>query len=514
MGSMRWANRRRAALSLAASAVLVAGCGSRLPRSQEALFKAAALGGNGSATGPSVGPSAASAPASTVPGASVGPVSTIAASPQQPGAAAVTASRSGPAIVSPTARGRTGPATTAPPLSGASATGLAVSPSVCKAPASGPGVSSSEIDVGTVTTLTGPVPGLFAGAIHGINAFAAYMNSQGGICGRRLVVRSADDNLDASQNATATQSLEGSVLAYVGSLSGVDQGGAPVLQSSGIPDVGEALSTQRFKLSNNFSPMPQGISADLAPWVYWKQKYPSVVDHMAVLSINQSTDLAETQAAVQGLESIGYKFVYSDYNIEIDQSDFTADAQAMKSAGAQGLVFIAIAPLYADVARAMQNAGLNMPLANYATNAYDPNFISDAGAAANGSRLYTQLAMYQGQDSGSIPTVALFDKWYGAVTGGQVPDEYAAWGWMSGMLFVEGLNDGGGITRANLLSGLRQVTSFTGDGMESPADPVAKKPPGCYVLIDVVNQAFVRDPADPSTGFDCVGSPKYYFLNS
>lgn len=381
--------------------------------------------------------------------------------------------------------------------------GLEVDPSVCGGPASGAGVKTSEIDVGNVSTITGPIPGISAGAAHGIIAFADYLNSVGGICGRRLVVKTADDDLDASQNATATQSLVGSVFAMVGSYSGVDQGGASVLQSSDIPDIGEALSSQRFDLPNNFSPQPIPPSGyGTGPYIYFAHKYPTAVTHMAILSINQPTAIAETQNLEHSMQSAGFKFIYTDFSIEPTQTDFSADAQAMKSDGAKGVVFLAIAPYYADVARAIQDAGLQLTLPDYAENAYDPAFIADAGSAANGAILASFYAMYDGEDAGSVPLVSLFDKWYeGAYNA--LPDEFAADGWLAGMLFVEGLNRGGGLTRADLLKGLGQVTSFDGGGLEGNANPAGKKPPQCYLIIDVVNGKFVRDPVDPSTGLDC-----------
>ena len=389
--------------------------------------------------------------------------------------------------------------------------GVGISPSVCKGPAGGTGVSSSSVKLGAVLTITGPIPGLEIGALHGINAFITYLNSIGGVCGRRVLLQTADDNLDASQNATATQSLMGSVMGFVGSLSGDDQGGASVFQSHpDVPDVSEALSVQAYNLPNNFSPSPVPLGLNLAPYVYFKEKYPSAVTHMAVLAENQPTALADTQAQVQALESIGYKFVYTDYNIEPTQSDFSTDANEMKAKGAQGLYFLAIGSFYAEVAKAVQDAGLHLTLANYSENAYDPTFLSQAGSAANGSILDSYLAMYGGEDSASNPMVALLNKWYRALYNAS-PDEFAAWGWMDGLLFVEGLNAGGGLTRANLLSGLHQVTSFTAGGLQSPASPVGKKPPNCYLVIDIINQHFVRDPADPPTGFDCANAPDWYY---
>ncbi|HZU81040.1 MAG TPA: ABC transporter substrate-binding protein [Acidimicrobiales bacterium] len=491
MGGGTHKNRRALPLLLAVG-VVVAGCGARLTPAQIAALD----NGNGAASN-SAG---ADATATTVASSAVtGPAGAA-------GQSGVAAAAGGGAT------GRTSGADASGAGGGTSSVpGLAVANSVCRGPASGPGVSASEVDIGLVTTLSGPVPGLFAGALHGMQAFVAYLNSVGGVCGRKLVLKTADDNLDASQNASATQSLMNSVLGFVGSFSGVDQGSASVLQSNpGVPDVGEALSTERFNLANNFSPSPQGIAVDLAPWMTLKQKYPDAVGHMAVLSVNQATAQAETQAAMQGLQSIGYKFVYQDMNIELTQTDFSSDAQAMKAAGAQGLLFIATSSYYANVAKAMQAAGLKMALPVYNANAYDPSLIPDAGSAVNGTITYAQTAMYAGEDAGSNPMVALFDRWYQAVSGGARPDWYAVMGFMSGMLFVDGLNAGGGITRQNLMNGLKQVTSFDAGGLQSAANPVAKQGPGCYLIIDVVNQRFVRDPSDPASGLNCANAPNWY----
>jgi ABC-type branched-subunit amino acid transport system substrate-binding protein len=476
-------------------ALVVASCGARLTAAQVAALNATSSGNVGTASQAS----------------SNNPVSTGTNVPVATTTTQLGAGTGGSTGSAPTATSVQQAAAGGPSGSSAAVPGLSVASSVCHGPAGGAGVSASEVDVGMVTTLTGPVPGLFAGALNGIQAFASYLNSVGGICGRKMVIKSSDDNLDASQNQQATQSLAGSVLAFVGSFSGVDQGSAAVLQSDPqVPDVGEALSSQRFNLPNNFSPAPQGIAVDLAPWISYKQKYPGAITHMAALSVNQATDQAETQVAVQGLKSIGYNFVYTDYNVEVTQTDFSADAQAMKAAGAQGVLFIATSAFYAELARAMQNAGLQVTLPVYNANAYDPNLIPQAGSAANGTITYTPTALYQGEDAASNPMVALFDKWYTAVSGGSLPDLYAVWGWMSGMLFVAGLNAGGGITQANLLNGLKQVTTFDAGGLQSSANPAGKQPAGCYLIVDVVNQKFVRDPADPATGLDCANGPNWY----
>src|SRR5579859_2217462 len=49
--------------------------------------------------------------------------------------------------------------------------------------ASDVGVTPTQITLGNVATLTGPIPGLFAGAPAATDAFFQYINSQGGVFG-------------------------------------------------------------------------------------------------------------------------------------------------------------------------------------------------------------------------------------------------------------------------------------------------------------------------------------------
>jgi ABC-type branched-subunit amino acid transport system substrate-binding protein len=371
---------------------------------------------------------------------------------------------------------------------------------------SGPGVSASTITLGNVSTVTGPVPGLFTSARLGTQAFIAYQNSIGGVCGRNLALSSADDNLTEAQNSTAVQSLAPQVLAFVGSFSAADDGGAAAIAAANVPDIGEALTPARFNLSQNFSPQPQPLGFITGPFQYFAQKFgPSVTQHMALLEIDQGTAQAQGTAQEKAMESVGYKFVYQADSISPTTTDFGSYIAAMKSAGVTGLIFEATAAIYGAMASQMYAAGYTIPFANWGAPAYDPQFITTGGPGANGSVLEQTLAMYQGQDAAAIPEVALFDKWYSQVSGGQPPTIYAAYGWLSGMMIVQGINAGGAPTRAALLNGLKTITNFNGGGMVAPVNPAAKTPPNCFIIIDVTNGKFVRDPSTPS-GFTCNGT--------
>jgi ABC-type branched-subunit amino acid transport system substrate-binding protein len=374
------------------------------------------------------------------------------------------------------------------------------------APGSGPGVTPSTITIGNVSTVTGPVPGLFTSARLGTQAFVAYQNSIGGVCGRKLVLDSGDDNMEQAQNSTTVQSIASQVLAFVGSFSVADDGGGAAIASANVPDIGEALTPARFNLPQNFSPQPQPGGFMSGPFQYFAQKFgPNVTQHMAILEEDQGTAQAQGTAQEKVMQSLGYKFIYSANSISPTTTDFGSYIAAMKAAGVQGLIFEATAAIYGAMASQMYAAGYTIPFADWGAPAYDPQFITTGGPGANGAILEQALAMYEGQDAAAVPEVALFDKWYSSVSGGQSPTIYAAYGWMSGMMFVQGLNAGGAPTRAALFNGLKTITNFDGAGLEAPANPAGKIPPTCYIIIDVTNGKFVRDAATPS-GFTCSGT--------
>ncbi|HEX3459300.1 MAG TPA: ABC transporter substrate-binding protein [Acidimicrobiales bacterium] len=461
-------------------------CGARLTAAQLAAANASNNGLGGSGTG------SGSAKAGT------GTTTTVAGAAGTAGSAGSAATAGGSATGGAAATGGGAP-------SGAAA--VAAGP-VCPngAAGSGPGVSASTITLGNVSTVTGPVPGLFTSARLGTQAFIAYQNSIGGVCGRKLALSSADDDLQEAQNSTAVQSLAGQVLAFVGSFSVADDGGAPAMASANVPDIGEALTPARFNLPQNFSPQPQPNGFITGPFQYFAQKFgPNVTQHMAILAEDQGTAQAQSIAQEKAMESVGYKFVYSSTSISPTTSDFGAIIASMKSAGVQGLIFEATAAIYGAMASQMYTAGYTIPFADWGAPAYDPQFVTTGGPGANGAILEQSLAMYEGQDAAAVPEVALFDKWYASVSGGQSPTIYAAYGWLSGMMFVQAINAGGAPTRAALFNGLKTITNFNGSGMVAPVNPAAKTPPNCFIIIDVTNGKFVRDSSTPS-GFTCSGT--------
>ena len=490
---------RKARLPIAVAAIVVlvaAGCGARLSKAELAALNSSSSGaGSGAGTG-----------AGTGSGTNTGGTSIAATS--------TAGTRTGGITTGGTKTG--GTTTGGSPASGsvAAANNPLAGPGgkLCPSGAagSGPGVTSSQITVGNIATINGPVPGLFAGARYGTEAVAAYINSLGGVCGRQLVVDSADDQFDQATDQNEAQQMAGQVLGFVGSFSLQDSGipaGAP-----GVPDVGDTLTSQRFDSPTNFSPQPNAPGYNIGGYEYIKSlpQYASATQHMAMLVEDTPQTLTTGQWMYSALKSIGYHFVFTDFTLQPTDPTFNGDVEKMKSDGVTGVEFQATSTIIGQLANAMYQAGMTISFGNYSPPAYNPAYIQNAGPGDDGTVIEQSMALYDGQDAASIPMVATLDQWYSRVDPGQVPDIYAVYGWMSGLLFAEGLNEGGAPTRSALLAGLKQITSFTAGGLSPPDNPVAKTPPSCWVLIDVKGGQFVRDPATP-TGFRCSPAGYYHY---
>jgi hypothetical protein len=128
---------------------------------------------------------------------------------------------------------------------------------------SGPGVTPTTITLGQITTISGPVPGLFQGANDGLNAWAAYINAHGGLDGRQVKILHSDDGLNCNAYTSAIKQYAGKVFAMIGTFTLEDTCGKSTLQSNpSLPDIQAAtLDPTLYSIPNVYAPSPN------PPWV-------------------------------------------------------------------------------------------------------------------------------------------------------------------------------------------------------------------------------------------------------
>ena len=116
------------------------------------------------------------------------------------------------------------------------------------------GVTATSVKVANVSTLS---LGLFKGAQVGTQAYLDYVNSTGGVNGRKISLDNADDGFTGAGNKQGTQNALQNDFALVGNFSLEDSfGGAVLAQNPGFPDVSQVLDNATNKLPNVYSPIP------------------------------------------------------------------------------------------------------------------------------------------------------------------------------------------------------------------------------------------------------------------
>jgi ABC-type branched-subunit amino acid transport system substrate-binding protein len=327
-------------------------------------------------------------------------------------------------------------------------------------------VTPTQITLGTVITLTGPVPGLFKGSGAGTDAYFKYINSLGGVNKRKLVMKQADDALNCNQNQTQTQGLVSQVFAFVGSFAVFDNCGAKVLaQNPTVADVHYLLSDDANKEVNGFSPQPAPPGFRTGPYQYYKQHYPKAITKVGSLWANTSPTTWANQKAAE--QSLGYKIIY-ERAVAPTETDFTADIVRMKDAGVEfwdlrNQNVANIARMVAEAAQ--QNFHPQVTMTNSEYDASFFNLIADP-TAANGILTDQPFAMFLGEDAKSVPEVGLFLKWMKKTHPDVTPDLFAMYSWASAALFVQALKAAPqNPTRADLISALKNIHSFNDNGL-------------------------------------------------
>ena len=367
------------------------------------------------------------------------------------------------------------------------------------------GITSKSVTVGNVSTISGPVPGLFEGAPTGVKAYFAMINAEGGVNGRKLMVDSKDDAFSGQQNQTDTQGAVNSDFALVGSFSLFDGYGCAALASNtAVPDVSVTLDPGTNALPNDFSAQPLSGKESLGTVEYYKKHYPK---DMTVGAIVSDVASAKQQLAEQfaGMKSVGYKIGYVDY-VNPLQSDFTTDVINMKNAGVNAVDLGGVD--WQDAAIFVENAATQNwhPGLIFSTGpVYADQFISHAGgpAATNGIQIGQVYALYLGQDAKSVPAVKQFDTYVKKVNPSWVPDLYTLFGWASAEMFVQALKAAGpSPTRGTVMAQLKKITSYDANGIMAGSNPAAKTVSPCFLMAGIKNGTFVRE-LPTGSGFDC-----------
>jgi ABC-type branched-subunit amino acid transport system substrate-binding protein len=479
--------RRRFRLTfalVAALALLAAGCGSRLSDDErEQAVAALTGGGTTSASGDSTGATTGTSGGTT--GTSSGGTST--------GASDGSTSAGG---------GTTGGATSGGSKDGGGAPAAA---GTCANATKGTdtGLTATKITIATLADVSGVQPGLFQSAHQAARAAAAYINSQGGICGRQVDPMILDSKTDSGGNRSAMLEACAKAFGVAGSMSAFDDGSAAPGQACGIPDV-TAITTNapKYRATNVFPAYPNaGPSISNTSAKYIAKRFPDVIKKAAILWLNQAVTKNNAVARKKVWESVGYKFIY-EAEVQVLEANYTRFVQEMRSRGVQYVTMVADFQNLVRLQKAMKQQGYVPKVRDWDSVAYDGDYLKE-GDPVEGSFIFLNNAIFE--EAASNPELKLYTEWLQRAAPGAVPDYFGLYAWSAYRLFQKVATQiGPDLTRKKMLAGLKATKTWDGNGLHGPHQTGAKLPTVCNLYVQVKGGKFTR--MAPASGFDCTGS--------
>ena len=334
--------------------------------------------------------------------------------------------------------------------------------------ASAPGISTTTIKIGLITSLTGAASSEYLDLPKAAQARADAANANGGVGGRKLQLVTCDDTSAPTGNAECAQKLVAEGVFGIIAESPFVFGGYKYMQQQGIPVTGGAYdgpewgtqpNTNMFSTTGPSDPhQPQYTQ----PATLMKQ---TGVTTVAAFGYGESPS---SSAAAKGFafsaKYVGLTVGYLNSSLPFGTVDTAPLALTMKQNGINGVSMEMDENTNFAILTAAKQAGVDMKVAISATG-YGQSLLNDPSAVRDGQGTYFPpvAAPVELKSQATQTMQAAFAK-YAGFTG--VPDFDWYEGWLGTDLMIEGLQVAGtNPTRSAFITNLRQVTNYTGGGL-------------------------------------------------
>ncbi|WP_086728438.1 ABC transporter substrate-binding protein [Streptomyces carpinensis] len=267
----------------------------------------------------------------------------------------------------------------------AAAIAVAAALTACSAPGdsgkSG-GSSSGPIKIAVIDARSGQLSSLGNWEYKGAKLAVDEWNKKGGINGRKIQLKSFDDQGDPTTGTNLARKISSEkYIAMIGtSESAVTIAMAPVLKQEGIPNITSGQSDGLVALKSDFlflnGPTSTTYDSTLAKYLVQDKGYKKI----AMITNNGSYGTGEHDAFSKAVKDLGVTPV-SDQVVTTDQKDFSAALTKIRANKPQ-VVFIGSEEVEAGlIVKQARDLGIAAPFAGAAPQG-TPVFIDTAGKAA------------------------------------------------------------------------------------------------------------------------------------
>lgn len=370
--------------------------------------------------------------------------------------------------------------------------------------------TKSPITIALISSTTGVAGPQYQRAPEGFLARVALQNANGGIDGHKLNGVVINDAGNYTQEASI---VEGAVQTKgaigVVSVTPFMFEAYRWLQQNHIPVTGSSADGGEWGTpkNTNMFPSDDGAQTPDSPATSALSTLMKKVGARSVASLGYSISPLSSQAAknyTAEAKHAGLKTPYLDTSVTFGATDFTAEALAIKKAGAD-----LVTPSLDDnsnfaLLQDLRNAGSKAK--GLLATGLEPTAVgSSSWTALQGSYFFEVWVPTQLHTAATTTMQAALKKYEGVPTS-TFPDWSVYESWLGATLMIKGLlKDGPNPTSQGVIGALRKVTSYNGNGLLShPIDyaALAKKKygPTCIYYLQAQKSGFVPVSTSPICG--------------
>lgn len=366
------------------------------------------------------------------------------------------------------------------------------------------GVTNSTITIGVISDKNaGAVRVPTAGIEPSMRAFVAWCNSNGGINGRKLVLKTYDAKLFSSLDA-AKAACDDKLFALVGTGVVQDAPMAQPLVDCDLPSVSAYTATYPMSRSPlNVSPVPNpGNVYATGEAQYIAKKYPDAIKKAAIFYPGIDASKAQGERIVQARTTLGYKFIYTGTYPAVED-DWKTQVQTLKNKGVQYVTMVDTVNAALGMLQAMSDADYHPQVIDLGQQYYDSTLAKSG--LANGAYVQTNTQPFENPS----PAITQYVNLLKATAPDTPATTLGVQAFSAGLLFATAAKAlGSNLTRSGLLDQLHTVHQWTGGGLHPTQDPGANKVNSCTMVMTVKNSKFVQtfptgNSNDPTKSFAC-----------
>lgn len=374
------------------------------------------------------------------------------------------------------------------------------------------GVSAEAIEISTFSDpgFAGR-PGLNQELFDTAEVFSKWCNERGGINGREIVVHERDSALTNVQAKMTEACAEDFFMVGGGAV--FDQDGVETRLECLLPDIaGYAVSPENRGSDLLVQPVPNSVTTlPVGDLRYLEKEYPEGAKNYGVLTGDIATTRVVGDQYEEAANSLGWNRVYKDVYPAIGASDWTPYAEALRSSGVEGLIWVGEPENLAKLVVAMNNIGYAPKFIRTDANHYDEKLIDQAGAALK-DNVFIRSAFAPFEDAkGGNATEQYLDAFAEYKPDGKNRTYLGLQAWSAWLLFAQAAKEcGDDLTRKCVYDNAKKVTEWTGGGLHAKQDPSNGKASQCFAIEQATADGFVLVDINANDGiFRCDATGVY-----